>query len=61
VSLFIARDLANIGTSVVNVQVTRRLSDPGVRLFNGSCILHCNLSTGGTTTFYNGEIVIQEK
>jgi len=61
VSLFIARDLANIGTSVVNVQVTRRLSDPGVRLFNGSCILHCNLSSGGTTTFYNGEIVIQEK
>lgn len=61
VSLFIARDLANIGTSLVNVQFTRRLSDPGVRLFNGTCALHCVLSSAATATFFNGEVVVQEK
>lgn len=60
-SLLIARDLANIGTSLVNVQFTRRLSDPGVRLYNGTCILHCILASAATATFFNGEIVIQEK
>jgi len=61
VSLFIARDLANIGTSLVNVQFTRRLSDPGVRLYNGTCMLHCVLASATTATFFNGEVVIQEK
>lgn len=61
VSLFIARDLANIGTSLVNVQFTRRLSDPGVRLYNGTCMLHCVLSSATTATFFNGEVVVQEK
>lgn len=61
VSLFIARDLANIGTSLVNVQFTRRLSDPGVRLYNGTCMLHCVLASATTATFFNGEIVVQEK
>ena len=61
VALFIARDLANIGTSLVNVQFTRRLSDPGVRLYNGTCMLHCVLASAATATFFNGEVVIQEK
>lgn len=61
VSLFIARDLANIGTSLVNVQFTRKLSDPGVRLYNGTCMLHCVLSSATTATFFNGEVVVQEK
>lgn len=61
VSLFIARDLANIGTSLVNVQFTRKLADPGVRLYNGTCMLHCVLASAATATFFNGELVIQEK
>lgn len=61
VSLIIARDLASIGTSLVNVQFSRKLSDPGVRLYNGTCMLHCNLASAVTATFYNGEVVIQEK
>lgn len=61
VSLFIARDLANIGTSLVNVQFTRKLSEPGVRLYNGTCMLHCILASAATATFFNGEVVIQEK
>ena len=61
VSLMIARDLANIGTSLVNVQFTRKLSEPGVRLYNGTCMLHCVLASATTATFFNGEVVIQEK
>ena len=61
ISLFIARDLANIGTSLVNVQFTRKMSDPGVRLYNGTCMLHCILASAVTATFFNGEVVIQEK
>jgi len=61
VSLLIARDLANIGTSLANVQTTRKLADPGVRLYNGTCMLHCNLASATTATFYNGEVVVQEK
>lgn len=61
VSLFIARDLANIGTSLINVQFTRKLADPGVRLYNGTCMLHCVLASATTATFFNGELVIQEK
>ena len=61
ISLFIARDLANIGTSLVNVQFTRKLSEPGIRLYNGTCMLHCVLASAVTATFFNGEVVIQEK
>ena len=60
-SLMICRDLANIGTSLVNVQFTRKLSEPGVRLFNGTCMLHCVLASATTATFFNGEVVVQEK
>lgn len=61
VSLMICRDLASIGTSLVNVQFTRKLSEPGVRLYNGTCMLHCVLASATTATFFNGEVVIQEK
>ena len=61
VSLMICRDLANIGTSLVNVQFTRKLSEPGIRLYNGTCMLHCVLASATTATFFNGEVVIQEK
>lgn len=61
VSLMICRDLANIGTSMVNVQFTRKLSEPGVRLYNGTCMLHCVLASATTATFFNGEVVVQEK
>ena len=61
ISLFVARDLAMVGTLVGNLLATKTLSAPGVRLFNGTCMLHCNLSASTTATFYNGEIVVQEK
>ena len=31
------------------------------RLYNGTCMLHCVLASATTVTFFNGEVVIQEK
>jgi hypothetical protein len=61
VSLLIARDLAMIGTTNANQLTQKKLSEPGIRLYNGTCMLHCHLASAATATFYNGEIVIQEK
>lgn len=61
VSLMICRDLATIGTAVVYVPTTRTLSAPGVRLYNGTCALHCAQTSATTVTFFNGELVVQEK
>ena len=61
ISLFISRDIAMIGPVQPYVLTSRRLSDPGVRLWNGSCILHCVQASAATATFFNGELVIQEK
>lgn len=61
ISLFIARDIATIGTTVANINVARTLVSPGVRLYNGTCLLHCVLSSATTATFFSGELTIQEK
>jgi hypothetical protein len=62
ISLFIARDIVSVGTQVANIpSAPKKLSDPGVRLYNGTCLLHCVLSSATTATFFNGELTIQEK
>lgn len=61
ISLMICRDVASIGTTVVSVPTLRKISDPGVRLYNGTCLLHCVLASATTATFFNGELTIQEK
>jgi hypothetical protein len=61
VSLMICRDIASIGPTVVNLPVSRVLSNPGVRLWNGTCLLHCVLASSVTATFFNGELTVQEK
>ena len=61
ISLFISRDIATIGTTVANINVARTLVSPGVRLYNGTCLLHCVLSSATTATFFSGELTIQEK
>lgn len=61
VSLLICRDIAMIGTVQPYVMAMRRMSDPGVRLFNNTCMIHCIQSSATTATFFNGEIVVQEK
>jgi hypothetical protein len=61
ISLFIARDIATIGTVLPNVSATKPLVAPGVRLYNGSCILHAILSSAATATFFSGELTVTEK
>lgn len=61
ISLFISRDIATIGNPILNVSVSKSIQQPGIRLYNGTCMLHCNLSSTTTATFYSGELVIQEK
>lgn len=61
ISLLIARDVSQIGTTIPNVSASKPLSDPGVRLYNGTCMLHCALTSAVTATFFSGELVVQEK
>jgi len=61
VSFFIARDVASIGTTVVNVGAQKILGAPGSRIYNGSCLLHCYLASATTATFCNGELSVMEK
>jgi hypothetical protein len=30
-------------------------------LFNGTCMLHCVMSSAATATFFNGEITVMER
>lgn len=61
VSLMITRDIATIGTTAASINVSRNIISPGIRLYNGTCLLHCNLASATTATFFNGELTIQEK
>lgn len=61
VSLMIARDIATIGTTIANVSAQKILGSPGIRLYNGTCMLHCILASATTATFFSGELTIMEK
>lgn len=61
ISLMITRDIATIGTTIPNVSAQKIIGTPGIRLYNGTCMLHCNLSSATTATFYSGELTIAEK
>lgn len=61
VSLMIARDIAMIGTTIPNVSAQKVIGAPGIRLYNGTCMLHCVMASATTATFFNGEVVVMEK
>lgn len=61
VSLMIARDIAMIGTTIPNVSAQKIIGAPGIRLYNGTCMLHCVMASATTATFFNGEVVVMEK
>ena len=61
VSMLITRDIATIGTTIVNVSATRTMPNPGVRIYNGSAILHCVMSSATTATFFRGELTVMER
>lgn len=61
INLFIARDIATIGTTIPNVTAQKVIGNPGIRLYNGTCMHHCILASAATATFFSGELVIMEK
>ena len=61
ISLFIARDVATIGTTIPNVTAQKIIGNPGIRLYNGTCMHHCALTSTTTATFFSGELVVMEK
>lgn len=61
ISLMITRDVAVMGTSLPNVSVPKLIRDPGIRLYNNSCILHAIQASATTATFMAGELVITER
>lgn len=61
VSLMICRDISTIGTPMVNVSTPKVIGAPGIRLYNGSCILHNILCSAATATFFSGSLAVMEK
>ena len=61
IHLFIARDIATIGTTIPNVAAQKVIGNPGIRLYNDTCMHHCVLAASVTATFFSGELVIMEK
>lgn len=61
VSFMITRDIATIGTTVVNVTSQKVIGAPGIKLYNGTCMLHCYLASATTATFMSGELTVMQK
>lgn len=61
ISLMITRDIVTIGTTIPNVSIPKNISAPGIRLYNGTCLLHNTLTSATTATFISGSLVISEK
>lgn len=61
INLFIARDVATVGTTIPGVTAPKTISSPGIRLYNGTCMHHAILASAATATFFAGELVISEK
>lgn len=61
ISLMICRAIAQIGTTIPNVSANKKPSSPGIRIYNGACILHCALTSATTATFFSGDISVVEK
>jgi hypothetical protein len=61
INLFIARDVATVGTTIPNVTAQKIVGAPGIRLYNGTCLHHCILASAATATFFAGELVVMEK
>ena len=61
INLFIARDVATIGTTIPNVAAQKVIGSPGIRLYSGTCMHHAVLASVTTATFFAGELVVMEK
>ena len=61
ISLMICRDISTIGTATVNVSTPKVIGVPGIRLYNGTCMLHNILASATTATFFSGSLAVMEK
>lgn len=61
VSLMITRDIVTVGTSIPNVSTPKNIAAPGIRIYNGTCLLHNALTSATTATFISGSIVVTER
>ena len=61
ISLIIARPVASIGTTIVNIPAMKPISAPGARLYNSACLLHGYRSSSTTATTTHAELTVQEK
>ena len=61
ISLMICRDITTIGTAIVNVSTPKIIGAPGIRLYNGTCMLHNILCSAVTATFFSGSLAVMEK
>jgi hypothetical protein len=61
VSMMVTRDVATIGTTIVNVTAQKVVGSPGIRIYNGTALLHCVLASAPTATFVAGEISVAER
>ena len=61
ISLIIARPVASIGSTIVNIPAMKPISAPGARLYNSTCLLHGYRSSSTTATTTHAELTVQEK
>ena len=61
VSLMITRDICTIGTTIVNVAAAKTIGSPGIKLYNGTCLLHNIVASATTATFMSGSLAVMEK
>lgn len=63
VHLIVARPVLSVPAAAVNVGGYAVLQDqtPGIRLYNGSCILHCYQASATTATMVSGTFTIMER
>lgn len=61
VSLMICRDITTIGTTAANITAAKVIGTPGIRLYNGTCMLHNVLASATTATFFSGSLAVMEK
>lgn len=60
ISLLVARPIQGVPTTVANMG-TFVDNGFGVRLYNGTCLLHCYQASSATATVFSGELVMIEK
>jgi hypothetical protein len=61
IMLFVARDIATLGTTIPSVSSQKLLPGTGVRLYNNICLLHGILSGTSATGVASGELTITER